>query len=128
MAMEEVVVVAAQLEKFARPRRHLEQGRANRAYMTAAVTRRVRMVEAIDVSRGVLAVLNGSKAPQTSSMRPPKRPSQQTQQGDLACSFAVVQHLTDETLRRVPCVLRLRLRPGGTLLLHFCPTGGSTAD
>jgi hypothetical protein len=61
MAMAEVVVVAAQLEKFARPRRHLEQGRANRACMTAAVTRRVRMVEAIDVSRGVLAVLKWLK-------------------------------------------------------------------
>jgi hypothetical protein len=34
-------------------------------------------------------------------------------------SFAVARDLTDDTLRRVLSVVRLRLRPGGTLLLHF---------
>ena len=88
-------------------------------YMAAAVARRVRHVEAVDISRGVLAcasVLNG--APNI-TYETPEEAGSRTELVDLAYSFSVVQHLTDETLRAVLSMLKRRIRPGGLLVLHF---------
>jgi SAM-dependent methyltransferase len=90
-------------------------------WMAAAVAPRIKFLEAVDISRGVLAcaqVLNG--APNI-IYETPEEASGRSELVDLVYSFAVVQHLTDETFRAVLSLVRLRLRPGGTLLIHFTP-------
>lgn len=91
-------------------------------YLAAAVARRAGHVDALDISRGVLAcarALNGlpNIAYQT--------PAEYRAAGlaDLAYSFAVVQHLRTEALVRALGLLAAALRPGGTLLLHFAVAG-----
>ena len=99
-------------------------------YMAAAVARRIRHLEAVDISRGVLAcaqVLNGAA---NIIYETPEEASRRSEPVDVAYSFAVVQHLTDETFHAVLSLLRRRLRPGGTLLLHFVvlPADGYTTE
>lgn len=92
-------------------------------YMAAAVAQRVREVEAVDISRGVLAcarVLNGSPKVAYRSLAECAADHKQV---DLVYSFAVFQHLTDEVAARDLCVLWRRLREGGTLILHFPGVG-----
>jgi len=91
-------------------------------YLAAAVARRAGRVDALDISRGVLAcarVLNGlpNIAYQT--------PAEYQGEGlvDVAYSFAVVQHLRAEALATALRLLAAALRPGGTLLLHFAVPG-----
>jgi len=91
-------------------------------YLAAAVARRAGHVDALDVSRGVLAcarVLNGS--PNITY----RTPAEFRAEGvvDVAYSFAVAQHLRTEALVRALELLALALRPGGTLLLHFAVAG-----
>ncbi|MCW2638585.1 MAG: putative S-adenosyl-L-methionine-dependent methyltransferase [Dactylosporangium sp.] len=88
-------------------------------YMAAAVARLVREVEAVDVSPGVLAcarVLNG--APNI-SYETPDQAGRRNTPVDVVYSFAVVQHLTDTAFGAALALIRRRLRPGGTLILHF---------
>jgi SAM-dependent methyltransferase len=88
-------------------------------YLAAAVAPYVDRVEAVDISRGVLAcarVLNGAE---NIRYERPDEADHQSEQVDIAYSFAVAQHLTDETFRSAMALLRRRLRPGGTLLVHF---------
>jgi SAM-dependent methyltransferase len=88
-------------------------------YCAIAVAPSVSAVEAVDISTGVLAcaaTLNGApniyyETPAECGCRP--------ELVDLAYSFAVVQHLSDATLVEALAVLRRRLRPDGTLLIHF---------
>ena len=93
-------------------------------YMAAAVARRVRAVEAVDVSRGVLGcaqVLNG--APNI-IYETPQEALKRREPVDAAYSFAVIQHLTGMALHEALSLLRRRVRPGGTLLLHFAVPDG----
>ncbi len=88
-------------------------------YMANAVAGHVRHLEAVDVSRGVLAcarVLNGAT---NITYETPDEAGRRREPVDVAYSFAVVQHLTDETFRSVLALLRRRVRRGGTLLIHF---------
>lgn len=88
-------------------------------YMAAAVANYVDTVEAVDVSRGVLAcasVLNGDPK---IIYETPAQCGARAEEVDVAYSFAVAQHLTDDTLADVLCMLHRRLRPGGQLLMHF---------
>ena len=92
-------------------------------YLAAAVSRQAAHVDAVDISRGVLAcarVLNGrpNVAYQT--------PGEFRATGgrvDVAYSFAVVQHLRTQVVERVLKLLAAALRPGGLLLLHFAVPG-----
>lgn len=88
-------------------------------YMACAVAEQVRHVDAVDISRGVLAcakVLNGKA--NISYLRPEEL-KQQKEMVELAYSFAMVQHLTSEVLVDVLGLLASKIRDGGILLLHF---------
>jgi SAM-dependent methyltransferase len=92
-------------------------------YLAAAVARRAAHVDAVDVSRGVLAcarVLNGlpNITYQTpAGLRAPAGPA------DVAYSFAVVQHLRTDALLEMLALLAGAVRPGGVLMLHFAMAG-----
>lgn len=88
-------------------------------YMAAAVARRVRYVEAVDISRGVLACASVLNAGSNIAYETPEEAANRSELIDLAYSFAVVQHLSDETFRAVLSMLKRRLRPAGSLVLHF---------
>jgi len=88
-------------------------------YMAAAVARRVRLVEAVDISRGVLACAGVLNAASNITYETPEEARDRPELVDLAYSFAVVQHLSDETFREVLSMLRRRIRPDGLLVLHF---------
>jgi SAM-dependent methyltransferase len=91
-------------------------------YLAAAVARRAERVDALDISRGVLAcarVLNG--LPNICYQTPAEFRAEGLV--DLAYSFAVVQHLRTEALVRALGVLAAALRPDGRLLLHFAVAG-----
>ncbi|HEX4832223.1 MAG TPA: class I SAM-dependent methyltransferase [Trebonia sp.] len=91
-------------------------------YLAAAVARRAGRVDAVDISRGVLAcarALNGARniAYQTPGDYRPDGAA------DLAYSFAVAQHLRTEALTGMLRLLAAALRPGGILLVHFAMAG-----
>jgi len=90
-------------------------------YMAVALARRAQMVEGVDISRGVLACAQWLNGGANIIYETLDAASFRRQPVDLAYSFAVVQHLTDKSFRRALSLLRLRLRPGGMLLLHFAP-------
>jgi SAM-dependent methyltransferase len=93
-------------------------------YMASAVAERVDHVDAVDISRGVLAcakVLNGR--PNISYIRPDEL-VHSTRMVDLAYSFAVVQHLKGTVLADMLTLLASKLRQDGILLLHFAVPGG----
>jgi cyclopropane fatty-acyl-phospholipid synthase-like methyltransferase len=88
-------------------------------YCASAVSSKVEEVEAVDISAGVLAcasVLN--PAPNIHYLSVTESAGR-TEPIDLVYSFAVVQHMSDEVLKRTLINLRRRLRTGGILLLHF---------
>jgi SAM-dependent methyltransferase len=88
-------------------------------FCAGAVAPRVATVEAVDISTGVLAcahVLNGAS---NINYETPTQFARRTDLADLAYSFAVVQHMSDAALVDALVVLRRRLRPYGTLLVHF---------
>lgn len=91
-------------------------------YLAAAVARDAAHVDAVDISRGVLAcarVLNGRH---NITYRTPDEFRASGGLVDLAYSFAVIQHLRTEVLRQVIGQLAATVRPGGLLLLHFATT------
>jgi SAM-dependent methyltransferase len=92
-------------------------------YMAHAVAEEAYHVDAVDISRGVLAcakVLNGR--PNISYQTP-----DELRQGrtivDLAYSFAVVQHLRSEVLAEALSLLARKIHSDGVLLLHFAVPG-----
>ena len=88
-------------------------------YLAAAVSRQAARVDAVDISRGVLAcarVLNGRP---NITYQTPDEFRAGGGQVDLAYSFAVVQHLRAPAVERALRLLAAALRPGGLLLLHF---------
>lgn len=91
-------------------------------YMASAVACRASHVDAVDISCGVLEcakVLNGRE--NIAYLQPHEvnsRPS-----ADLAYSFAVVQHLSRESLAKMLGLISSCLRRSGTLILHFAVPG-----
>lgn len=92
-------------------------------YLAAAVARRAGHVDALDVSRGVLACARALNSLPNISYQTPAEFRAARRPVDLAYSFAVVQHLRTEALGTALGLLAEALRPGGTLLLHFAVPG-----
>jgi len=88
-------------------------------YMAVAVARRVRRVEAVDISSGVLACAAVLNAAPNIEYETSTEAATRNDQVEIAYSFAVVQHLTDDTFREALLMLKRRVRPEGTLVLHF---------
>jgi cyclopropane fatty-acyl-phospholipid synthase-like methyltransferase len=92
-------------------------------YMARVVAARVRRVEAIDISPGVLAcarVLNGSS---NITYCTPAELRDNPHNADLAYSFAVIQHMRTEVLSQMLELLATKLKSGAMLLLHFAVPG-----
>jgi 2-polyprenyl-3-methyl-5-hydroxy-6-metoxy-1,4-benzoquinol methylase len=88
-------------------------------YLAAAAAREAAHVDAVDISRGVLAcarVLNGRP---NIAYRTPEEFRTSAHLVDVAYSFAVIQHLRTEVLEEMLRQLAAAVRPGGILLLHF---------
>lgn len=95
-------------------------------YMAHAVAERVDHVDAVDISRGVLACATALNGRSNISYLTPGELRQRAGKADLAYSFAVVQHLRTEALADALGLLADKIRYGGTLLLHFAvPAQGS---
>jgi SAM-dependent methyltransferase len=88
-------------------------------YFASAVAGKVEHVDAIDISRGVLACAKTLNPAPNITYRTPAQFRGDTPAADLAYSFAVVQHLTSGALTAALSLLARKIRPGGTLLLHF---------
>jgi 2-polyprenyl-3-methyl-5-hydroxy-6-metoxy-1,4-benzoquinol methylase len=88
-------------------------------YLAAAVADKAAHVDAVDISRGVLACARVLNARPNITYQTPGEFSSGNAQVDVAYSFAVVQHLRTETLQEVLSLLAGRVRCGGALLLHF---------
>jgi SAM-dependent methyltransferase len=92
-------------------------------YMARAVAGMVARVDAVDISRGVLAcarVLNGS--PGVSYLTPGEL-ARREGRADLVYSFAVVQHMRTEAVKQALRLIAEKVRSGGTLLMHFAEPG-----
>src|ERR1017187_1205022 len=92
-------------------------------YMAHAVAEMVGHVDAVDISPGVLAcarALNGNTG--VTSLTPGDL-WRRDGQADLAYSFAVVQHMRTEALVGALRLIAAKIRPGGTLLMHFAEPG-----
>lgn len=95
-------------------------------YMARAVARMAGTgvhVDAVDISRGVLACARALNGVPGVSYLTPGELGRREGQADLAYSFAVVQHLRTEALTRAFRLLAAKVRPGGTLLVHFAEPG-----
>ena len=88
-------------------------------YLAAAVARQAAHVDAVDISRGVLACARTLNGRANISYRTPEEFRVSGEPVDVAYSFAMVQHLRTEVLRQVLAQLAAAVRPGGVLLLHF---------
>lgn len=88
-------------------------------YMAVAVAERTRYVHAVDISRGVLACAKVLNQRSNITYCRPDQLDKLSEMVDLVYSFAVVQHLRTQALVGVLGLLADKLRPGGTLLLHF---------
>jgi SAM-dependent methyltransferase len=87
-------------------------------YLAAAVAEKAVHVDAVDISRGVLACAKVLNARPNITYQTPAELAGNAM-ADVAYSFAVVQHLRTETLEQVLSLLANALRPNGILLLHF---------
>lgn len=92
-------------------------------YLAAAVARRAGHVDAVDISRGVLACARALNGLPNICYQTPDQFRTSAGSVDLAYSFAVAQHLRTEVLVSVLGLLAAALRPEGTLLLHFAAAG-----
>ena len=87
-------------------------------YLAAAVAEKAAHVDAVDISRGVLACARVLNARPNITYQTPAEISGGAM-ADVAYSFAVVQHLRTETLEQVLSLLAGAMRPGASLLIHF---------
>lgn len=92
-------------------------------YMATAVAGMAGHVDAVDISRGVLACARALNGGAGITYQTPGELRQRDDQADLAYSFAVVQHMRTETLTGVLRLLAAKVRAGGTLLVHFAEPG-----
>ena len=92
-------------------------------YMARAVAETAGHVDAVDISRGVLAcarVLNGDPG---ITYQTPDEFRRRSGQADLAYSFAVVQHMRTTAIAGALRLLAAKIRTGGTLIMHFAEPG-----
>ena len=95
-------------------------------FLTNSVSRRVRAVYGIDLSRGVLAcarILNGG--PNVTFLHTTQMDEVPDRSIDIVYSFAVIQHLTDAVFVSVLALLHQKLKPGGKLVVHVVLDGDS---
>ncbi|MGD0242894.1 MAG: class I SAM-dependent methyltransferase [Streptosporangiaceae bacterium] len=92
-------------------------------YMARAVAGIAAHVDAVDISRGVLACARALNGDPGVSYLTPEELGRREGQADLAYSFAVVQHMRTEAVIRALCLLAAKLRSEGTLLVHFAEPG-----
>jgi 2-polyprenyl-3-methyl-5-hydroxy-6-metoxy-1,4-benzoquinol methylase len=88
-------------------------------YLAAAVAGQSAHVDAVDISRGVLACARELNGRPNIDYRTPDEFRASGGQVDVAYSFAMVQHLSTQVLEQVLAQLAAAVRPGGVLLLHF---------
>lgn len=88
-------------------------------YLAAAVASKVAHVDAIDISRGVLACARALNGRPNITYRTPDEFTASGGLVDMAYSFAVIQHLRTGVLKQVLRQLAAAVRPGGLLMLHF---------
>lgn len=93
-------------------------------YMAYAVAGMVEHVDAVDISRGVLACAKALNSRSNISYLMPGEFTRCEGTVDLAYSFAVVQHLETQMLADMVSMLARKIRPDGILLLHFAIPGG----
>lgn len=101
------------------PAMHLIDYGCGPGYMARAVASSVARVEAVDLSPGVIACARILNYAPNIEYETVAEFSLRRDSADMAFSFAVVQHLTDDRLRVALSLLRLRLKSGGELILHF---------
>ncbi len=92
-------------------------------YMARAVAGMAAHVDAVDISRGVLACARALNGVPGVSYLTPGELARRAGRADLAYSFAVVQHLRTEAVERVFRLLAATMRSGATLLVHFAEPG-----
>ena len=92
-------------------------------YMATAVAGHVAHVDAVDISRGVLACARAINGQSNITYLTPGEFSQGNDIIDLAYSFAVAQHLTRDVLIEALGMLASRIRQNGILILHFAEPG-----
>jgi SAM-dependent methyltransferase len=88
-------------------------------FMAYAVAGQAGHVDAVDISRGVLACARALNGRANITYLRPDELERRKEMADLAYSFAVVQHLTSEVLIDVLGLLASKIRQNGLLLLHF---------
>jgi SAM-dependent methyltransferase len=88
-------------------------------YMAHAVAGQVRSVDAVDISRGVLACAKAINGRPNIRYLTAGEFRRQRRLSDLAYSFAVIQHLSRQSLVDMLGVLAGGVREGGLVLLHF---------
>ena len=88
-------------------------------YLAAAVADRTAHIDAVDISRGVLACARVLNARPNITYQTPGELSAGNALADVAYSFAVAQHIRTGILQEMLGLLVGHVRPGGALLLHF---------
>jgi len=88
-------------------------------YLAAAVAGEAAHVDAVDISRGVLACARALNGRPNITYRTAQEFGVSGGLVDVAYSFAVIQHLRTGDLKQVLGRLAAAVRPGGVLLLHF---------
>lgn len=89
-------------------------------FLANSVSRYVRTVYGIDVSRGVLEcarILNSSST--ITFLHTTQLSEIEDCSIDLVYSFAVIQHVTDSIFRQILTAMRSKLKKGGKLIIHI---------
>jgi SAM-dependent methyltransferase len=92
-------------------------------YLAAAVADKAAHVDAVDISRGVLACARALNGRPNISYQTPDELVMRSVAADVAYSFAVVQHLRTPVLTQMLSIVSRQVRSGGVLLLHFAVPG-----
>jgi len=107
------------LSDLLNPEMHVIDYGCGPGYMARAVAPLVASVEAVDLSPGALACARILNSAPNIVYETVTDFGQRDLSADMAYSFAVVQHLTDEQVRIALSLLHRRLRSNGHLILHF---------
>jgi SAM-dependent methyltransferase len=92
-------------------------------YLAAAVADKAAHVDAVDISRGVLACARTLNGRSNISYQTPDEIVRRSVAADVAYSFAVAQHLRTPALMQMLSIISRQVRSGGVLLLHFAVPG-----
>lgn len=92
-------------------------------YLAAAVADKAARVDAVDISRGVLACAAALNGRPNICYQTPGELVRRGVTADVAYSFAVAQHLRTPALTRMLSIIGGHVRSGGVLLLHFAVPG-----